>query len=405
MSFSNFALFLLGVVVVLGQTPEPCDNGVCASGFTCDTHDNCAPDDAVDSGGDTGGSDELCDPCGGDAGYSEAITSDGVYDIRVVTANGCPNHYSVCTGKDGITGCGGIGEAGTATEARGLKEGDTTSNWNTLPAYPVLADTLGTCNDDGSGERCLKCTMGTVAIALNGVSIYSGAVDTECTQLDVDDDMSEWTGFDMCSGHSEMTGDYHYHFPPSCLISQIGDLSDGHSPQVGWAYDGFPIYGPLGPGGLMLMLCTNTNADSTYCLDECSGMEMEIDGVDEYKYRYYISGDVSDLISLPSDPKPSADYTPYTIQCYRGCLYDDLASGACTGSDGFTDGFTAVANEGVTDMFTGYGDGSPGLECATDGTLFTDPTEDSFDDNTTDTSPTLFPASFSSMFILLLALF
>ena len=29
--------------------------------------------------------------------------------------------------------------------------------------------------------------------------------------------------------------------PPSCLLAQLGDLSDGHSPQIGWALDGFPI--------------------------------------------------------------------------------------------------------------------------------------------------------------------
>ena len=24
---------------------------------------------------------------------------------------------------------------------------------------------------------------------------------------------------------------------------------EGHSPQLGWSLDGFPVYGPYGPGG------------------------------------------------------------------------------------------------------------------------------------------------------------
>ena len=109
-----------------------------------------------------------------------------------------------------------------------------------IPASPVLIS--------GSGTVDKTCTLGAIAISLNGVSIYGGAVDSACTQLDVTTTQSEWTSFDYCGGHSQNSGDYHYRFPPSCLLAQIGDLSDGHSPQVGWANDGFPIYGPLGPG-------------------------------------------------------------------------------------------------------------------------------------------------------------
>ena len=57
----------------------------------------------------------------------------------------------------------------------------------------------------------------------------------------------------------------HYHFPPSCLETQIGSLTDGHSPQVGWALDGFPIYGGKGPGGIT-MTHTNQGCTGDYCL-------------------------------------------------------------------------------------------------------------------------------------------
>ena len=145
--------------------------------------------------------------------------------MRTINTTGCPNHYTVCTGKN-MSVCGAQGEEGTDTEATEQ------SKVIEIPASPVIA----------TSTRDVSCTLGEIATALNGVSIYSGAVDTACTQLDVDNAMNEWTGFDFCSGHSESSGDYHYHFPPSCLLAQIGDLSDGHSPQIGWALDGFPVY-------------------------------------------------------------------------------------------------------------------------------------------------------------------
>ena len=66
------------------------------------------------------------------------------------------------------------------------------------------------------------------------------------------------------TGHAAPGGNYHYHFPPSCLLAQVPALSDGHSPQIGWAYDGFPIYGPYGAGGVEIRNCGSSGADATY---------------------------------------------------------------------------------------------------------------------------------------------
>jgi uncharacterized protein (TIGR03437 family) len=70
--------------------------------------------------------------------------------------------------------------------------------------------------------------------------------------------------FDYCLGHQTNTGDYHYHVNPLCLRAQLDDnlvtvsasrvgvtyreKSSGwtHSPILGWAQDGYPIYGPYG---------------------------------------------------------------------------------------------------------------------------------------------------------------
>ena len=70
--------------------------------------------------------------------------------------------------------------------------------------------------------------------------------------------------FDYCLGHQPGNGDYHYHVNPVCLRAQLGDnllavknsrvgttyqeKTSGwkHSPILGWAQDGYPIYGPYG---------------------------------------------------------------------------------------------------------------------------------------------------------------
>jgi len=124
-----------------------------------------------------------CGACGSSATYSESLTettSDG-RTIRTVTTTGCPNHYSYCTGKGVVDGCGDIGEEGTITEA---KEQDIEFQ---VLANPVFA----------ASTTDVQCSLGPIARALNGVSIYSGAVNDNCEFVDVDDSNSEWSSFDM----------------------------------------------------------------------------------------------------------------------------------------------------------------------------------------------------------------
>ena len=118
------------------------------------------------------------------------------------------------------------------------------------------------------------------------------------------------------SGHSQQQGDYHYHFPPSCLVAQAtaqsptsGDVA-GHSPQIGWAFDGFPVYGPLYTGG-----------QKVSGLDECGGKQEELAALDKFKYRYYFVGDMSNLYALPGHPKPAGtDYLlAFKCQKVRSC--------------------------------------------------------------------------------------
>src|SRR5258708_2655064 len=70
--------------------------------------------------------------------------------------------------------------------------------------------------------------------------------------------------FDACYGHQPGNGQYHHHVDPVCLRAQLNDnlvtvysgrtgtayseKTSGlkHSPILGWALDGYPIYGPYG---------------------------------------------------------------------------------------------------------------------------------------------------------------
>ena len=55
--------------------------------------------------------------------------------------------------------------------------------------------------------------------------------------------IAEAISFDACNGHPQMIGVYHHHQNPRCLYN-INPAQ--HSPLLGYAFDGFPIYGAYG---------------------------------------------------------------------------------------------------------------------------------------------------------------
>ena len=97
---------------------------------------------------------------------------------------------------------------------------------------------------------------------------------------------------DRCGGHPERTGQYHYHSLSPC--ADAGSSAKAHSKLVGYALDGFGIYGPRGEAGRLL-----SNAD----LDVCHGHTHVIAwrGKQVRMYHYHTT----------------AEY-PYTLGCFRG---------------------------------------------------------------------------------------
>ncbi|MEO6046801.1 MAG: YHYH protein [Candidatus Kapaibacterium sp.] len=54
----------------------------------------------------------------------------------------------------------------------------------------------------------------------------------------------EGSSFDSCLGHPAPNGEYHHHLNPRCLYDDRDSLH--HSPIIGYAFDGYPMYGAYG---------------------------------------------------------------------------------------------------------------------------------------------------------------
>lgn len=183
-------------------------------------------------------------------------------DARVVTANALPEHGT------GVFPIAADDPAYAYDRNPNSISAQTISA--TLPATPAVNDAA-------------TCVQGEVGIALDGVPIFDG--------FDAGGrDAVAWEVQDACHGHPQRSGVYHYHDVSPCL----DDAGTGHSALVGYAYDGFGIFGRRGEAGAEL-----TNAD----LDECHGHThmIEWDGAEVEMYHYHATAEF-----------------PYTVGCFRG---------------------------------------------------------------------------------------
>jgi hypothetical protein len=83
---------------------------------------------------------------------------------------------------------------------------------------------------------------GPIGVAQNGIVFFNP----------FDADSKDATNMmDFCCGHPSPDNQYHYHKYPICINSPWADDGKEHSPVIGWAFDGFPIYGPYVSAGVM----------------------------------------------------------------------------------------------------------------------------------------------------------
>ncbi|KAK7240517.1 hypothetical protein SO694_001110102 [Aureococcus anophagefferens] len=225
--------------------------------------------------------------------------------------------------------------------------------------------------------------MGAIGIALNGVQFYGGAVertdddDPGCELLDVSSAASGWASTFAAATRAARTASTRTTTTSRRAASWTRrararganhreTTSVSHSPQIGWALGRLPVYGPRGANGTEMEHAANGCVGS-HCLDFCSGREEALPGVDDFLYRYYVTGPASDLYSLPSDPKPPASDYPFTFRCYRGCVWSDLVSetNRCTrGSAGVADDYVPARPPATRTSTSRGGDGLLASRCA-----------------------------------------
>jgi hypothetical protein len=142
-----------------------------------------------------------------------------------------------------------------------------------LPGDPVPA----------ASPTCLG--GGTIGVTLTGVAIYNGfdgaGYDAVAREIQ-----------DGCHGHPDQSDTYHYHGWLQACVPDLGSATQNSS-LLGYALDGFGIYGPWYGGKIL------TTAD----LDACHGTTSPVlwNGVLTTIYHYVSTYDF-----------------PYTVGCYKG---------------------------------------------------------------------------------------
>ena len=186
-------------------------------------------------------------------------------ESRVIVTNDLPSGFS--------TGTFPIAASDPAHQYDG--------NPNSISASQSITITLPVAPAAASVPNCL--TGGGIGVLLNGVLLFD-ALDGPGRDAVAHEEQ------DLCQGHPQQEGQYHYHEVPTCLR----DNATGSSTVVGWAYDGYPIVVERDAQGNL-----PNNAD----LDECHGRTspVSIDGVLTTSYHY----------------SATLEY-PYTLGCFHG---------------------------------------------------------------------------------------
>lgn len=192
-------------------------------------------------------------------------------------------------------------DAVTCTRSHAIIQSDT------YPNHEKMTGIIGTNEQvpvpaDYAAPILLSPTLGTTAltrdaalgVAVNGVPIYDYTGGGEMTEADLahhqaQHDTLQTHQLDVCGSHAGRGDDYHYHAKPTCMIEQMKNAGD--SAIIGWAFDGFPIYGDNNPDS------SKISADD---LDVCNGQPVETFG-----YRYHTS-----------------EEAPYIVQCLMGIVAD-----------------------------------------------------------------------------------
>ena len=235
-----------------------------------------------------------------------------------------------------------------------------------LPLHPVVS-TLGNIPSQATGAA-------TIAVLINGVSLYSygdGFSYKATTNSDVPTQaanggdgvwnrngvLAEKLGFDCSKGHPDAQWRYHHHQNPSAFNLDLYTLStictpyvsdglytinsDEHSPLLGFAFDGFPIYGPYAYLNPLDPLSQITRMKSSYSKRAISTRTHYANGIDVtdgpavstafplgwYREDYeYISHSESDYLDIHNGRFCVTPDYPNGTYCYFTTVDDNYNS-------------------------------------------------------------------------------
>lgn len=121
--------------------------------------------------------------------------------------------------------------------------------WIANPNVPVNQNFVYkiTRNPEENTGILVETPMGHTGVWSNGVSIFNAKDGMSYENEGIWNQNAvvvEGISFDDCLGHPAPNGEYHHHLNPTCLYDDENSLE--HSPIIGFAFDGFPIYGAYG---------------------------------------------------------------------------------------------------------------------------------------------------------------
>jgi hypothetical protein len=153
--------------------------------------------------------------------YASRVSITVEDDVRVIRSNGIPDHL--------------VGAFPNRGNPNAISQQDRTYR---IPLTPRRA------------AQVTRISLGVFGVAVNGVPFDLGANEFYLGRR------GNWQyealsgavslGIDANYAHVQPTGTYHYHGLPLGLMTKLGVRAGVHSPLIGWAGDGYPIYALYG---------------------------------------------------------------------------------------------------------------------------------------------------------------
>lgn len=136
-------------------------------------------------------------------------------------------------------------------------------------------------------SRTTTTSLGSIGVMISGAVLYNpyegdGKTVAMASNFTITDENGVTASFvDKCAGHpTPNMGAYHYHGLPSCVTSQV-DQPSKPSHIIGFALDGFPIYGDRDIKGKNVLVNS---------LDKCNGIYSATPEFPSGIYHYVLLG-------------------------------------------------------------------------------------------------------------------